>query len=125
MTPEELLLGARTILLIDWPTRDVPDTLARAAYTVVASEGPGPEDYNAYELKDGVVVTRHVGRPPEHAEIVYAHRPTEELPSIVELAQQLGAGAVWCEMGSPEARQIVESAGAGHRGPPPIAQPAR
>jgi predicted CoA-binding protein len=125
MTPDELLRTAETILLVDWPTRDVPDTLAQAGYHVVASEGPGPEDYNAYEVQNGAVVTRHVGSPPERAEIVYAHRPTDELPMIVELAKQVGARGVWCETGSVEARRIVESAELAYVDRPPIADAVR
>lgn len=45
-----LLAAARSFLLIDGPTRDVPDTLARAGYEVVVHGGPGPEDYTAYEV---------------------------------------------------------------------------
>jgi predicted CoA-binding protein len=125
MTPEQLLRGASTILLIDWPTREVPDTLTRAGYTVVASVGPGPEEYDAYAMGDGAVESRHVGRPPERAEIVYSHRPTEELPTIVDLAQRVGARAVWCETGSDEARRIVESAGLVYVDRPPITDAVR
>lgn len=98
MTSDELLRTASTILLNDWPTRDVPDTLAQAGYRVVASEGPGPEDYNAYEVEDGV---------------------------IVDLAKQIGARAVWCETGSAEARSIVESMGLAYVDQPPIADAVR
>lgn len=125
MTMEELLQAANTILLIDWPTLDVPETLAHAGYTVVASEGPGPEDYNAYAVEDGAVVARHVGSPPNQAEVVYSHRPTDELPMIVELAKQVGACAVWCETGSAEARRIVESAGLTYVDDPPIVDAVR
>jgi predicted CoA-binding protein len=111
MVPQDLLRDARTILLIDWPTRDVPDTLARAGYEVVAAEGPGPDDFTAYDLDVDVVVPRRAGRPPTHAEIVYSHRPTDELPDIVALARQIGAKVIWCETPSAEARRIVESAG--------------
>ena len=34
-----LLAEAVTILLIDWPSRDVPDTLARHGFTVVSHPG--------------------------------------------------------------------------------------
>ena len=42
-----LLSGTKTVLLIDCPTRDVPDTLARSGFTVVSNDGP--DEYNAYK----------------------------------------------------------------------------
>ena len=44
----ELLAASTSFLLIDWPSRDVPDTLARHGYRVVAADGPGDDQYNAY-----------------------------------------------------------------------------
>jgi predicted CoA-binding protein len=111
VTPNDLLRDARTILLVDFPSRDVPDTLAGAGYVVVASVGPGPDGYMAYELDGGQIVTRHASQPPNHADIVYSHRPIDELPEIVALARMLGAKAVWCETDSTDARRIVEGAG--------------
>lgn len=126
---ESVLAGARSFLLVDWPTRDVPDTLARAGYEVVVHGGPGPEDYTAYEMAGGEVVERRVGRPPAHADVVYTFRPLAELPEVVALAQAVGARAVWIQSGlaaggseDPEgcwlpadaaagARAIVEAAG--------------
>jgi len=63
----------------------------------VAAEGPGPDDYATYELHGAAVVARQVGAPPEHADIVYAHPPTAELPEIIAMAQQVGAKAIWCQ----------------------------
>lgn len=99
MTVEEILAGAGTILVVDWPTRHVPDTLARAGYEVVVHGGPGPEDYTAYEVAGEEVVERRVGRPPAHADVVYTFRPLDELPEIVDMAQRVGAGSVWVQSG--------------------------
>ena len=124
-----ILAGARTLLVVDWPTRDVPDALALAGYEVVVHGGPGPEDYTAYEVVEGEVVERHVGRPPTRADVVYTFRPLDELPEIVETAVALGAGTVWVQSGVAEdgrkdpegcwlseaeaaaARAVVEAAG--------------
>ena len=125
MGSTELLRDARTILLIDWPSRDVPDTLARAGYTVVAAEGPAPDDYAAYERSGEAVVARRVGAPPAHADIVYSHRPLAELPRIIAMARQVGAKAVWCQTGSAEARTVVESAGLEYVDEPAIADAVR
>jgi len=96
-----LLRETKTVLLVDWPSREVPDTLARGGYTVISDEGPGK--YNAYEVEAGVVRTRGVGRLPERADLVYAHRPIEELPEIVDTAKSIGAMAVWIQSGRDEA----------------------
>jgi len=34
----------------------VPQSLARAGFAVVSHDGPGPDEYNAYEVRDGDVV---------------------------------------------------------------------
>ncbi len=125
----QTLQPTSSVLIIDWPSRDVPDSLARAGYTVTVKGGPGPEDYSAYELRDGEVVASHVGRAPEKVDLVYCHRPPTELPGIIAMATELGAQALWCQSGladtetkdpkgcwvseetSRQARQLVEAVG--------------
>ena len=145
MTDPAAILGAAThILVVDWPTRDVPDALARAGLEVVVRGGPGPGDYVAYEVVDGgEVVERRTGRPPERSDLVYTYRPLDELPEIVDQARGLGAGAVWIHSGlvadgerdptgcwladddAAAARAIVESAGLVYVDSPYIADVAR
>ena len=126
---ERILKAAGSVLLVDWPSRDVPETLARAGFAVFVKGGPEPDNFWAHEPRDGAVVERHIGRPPDHVDIVYSHRPVGELPGIVRLASEIGARTVWCQSGlasagvddpkgcwvpdemSREARAIVESAG--------------
>jgi predicted CoA-binding protein len=140
---EEVLDRVHTILVVDYPSRDVPDTLARAGFAVVVHGGPGPEDYSAYELDHGAVVVRPLGVAPDHGDLVYAHRPIDELPAIVSTAQAIGARAVWHQSGrastgakdptgcwmpddeSRQARQIVESAGLRYFEQPYIADVVR
>ena len=139
----QILERARSVLVVDWPSRDVPDTLARAGYAVVVHGGPGPDPYSAYELRDGEVTVRQVGRPPQPADIIYTHRPLAELPGIVARAQDLGATAVWYQSGlaadgakdpkgcwvpadeSLQARRIVEAAGLTYIEAPYIADAVR
>ena len=92
-----LLRQAKTIYLIDWPSRDVPDALARNGFTVVSSDGPG--EYNAYEMIGSSVRLRPVGGPPAQADLVYTHRPIDELPEIVQVAKSVGAKALWVQSG--------------------------
>jgi len=94
-----VLARTKTILLIDWPSRDVPDTLARRGFTVVSHDGPGPADYNAYEVEGDEVRVRPVGQLPERADLVYTHRPVDELPEIVDTAKSVGAKVVWIQSG--------------------------
>ncbi len=128
MGPEQLLTTAHSIVVVDWPSRDVPDTLARCGYATLVKGGPAPDNYTAYEVRDGAVATRPTGRPA-HADLVYSHRPLAELAEIVALAKQLGATGIWAQSGrasegiadpkgcwvpdaaSEKARATVESAG--------------
>jgi hypothetical protein len=62
---EQILAAASSIVLVDWPGRDVPDTLARAGYAVAVKGGPEPDNYSAYEVRDGEVLAhRHDVTPP-------------------------------------------------------------
>jgi predicted CoA-binding protein len=94
-----VLAEARSILVIDWPSRDVPASLAFAGYTVSVKGGPGPADYNAWELDSGEPVSRPLGHEPGRVDLVYCHRPLRELPGIIALAGRLGARALWWQTG--------------------------
>jgi len=144
MTPsqdsKEILERCKTILVIDWPSKDVPDTLTLAGFNVVVKGGPGLEDYFAHEVKDGKLESRRTGRPPEHADVVYSYRPLSELPGIISLAKTLGAKAIWTQSGLSSAgvkdlkgcwlaeedlasaRDMVESAGLKYISQPYIGQ---
>jgi hypothetical protein len=121
--------GVETVLVIDWPSKEVPELLALAGLNVVVHGGPGPEDYSGYEVKDNKVVSRHIGRPPNHAELVYSYRPLSELSQTIAAAKQVRAKTLWTQSGiSPDgqkdqkgcwlsdedlrsARNLVEAAG--------------
>jgi predicted CoA-binding protein len=96
---ERLLNETRSVLVIDWPSRDVPDTLARAGFAVIVSGGTEPDNFSVYEVVGDEVVARHVGRPPERAELVYSHRPLEELPDVIAAARRVGATTIWTQSG--------------------------
>jgi predicted CoA-binding protein len=99
MNLNEMLKTIDTVLVIDWPSREVPEMLARAGLRVVVRGGSGPEDYTAYELDNGKVVTRHLGRQPDRADLVYSYRPLSELPGIVATAKGLHAKTIWTQSG--------------------------
>jgi len=99
MTAREILQSVRTILVIDWPSKDVPESLVRAGFEVIVRGGPGPEDFSAYELKGDAVVARSTGRAPERVDLVYSYRPLGELPGISDLALKLHAKTIWSQSG--------------------------
>jgi predicted CoA-binding protein len=139
----QILRETSSILLVDWPSKDVPETLARAGYTVLVKGGPQPDNYSVYEVRNGEVVSRRTGRAPATVDLVYSYRPVEELPGIADMAQRLGAGAVWLQSGvasdgtkapdgcwmdqasSQAARAVVESAGLAYIEAPYIADEVR
>ncbi len=98
--------GARTVqgarplvLLVDFPSEDVPVALVRAGCAVHVKGGPGPTDFGVRELHDSAVVARRTGAPPEHVDVVYAHRPLGELAALVQAAAAMGARVFWYQSG--------------------------
>lgn len=121
-----------SVLVIDWPSRDVPASLALGGFTVFVKGGPGPADYAAWELDGGEPVARPLGHEPGGVDLVYCHRPFAELPGIIALAGRLGARALWWQTGlasdgsrdpsgcwappgeSRQARELAAAAGLGY-----------
>ena len=140
---KEILRAIDTVLVIDWPSKDVPDALALAGFKVVVKGGPGPRDYFAHEMKDGKAESRRVSQPPERADLVYSYRPLSELPGIILLAKTIHASAIWIQSGLSDAgiknpqgcwlpedelasaRSMVESSGLRFISQPYIAEVAR
>jgi predicted CoA-binding protein len=140
---KEMLKTVETVLVIDWPSKEIPETLARAGFHVVVRGGAGPEDFSAYELNTGEVEVRRLGRPPERADLIYSYRPLSELPEIIAIAKELGAQTIWSQSGLSDAgisdpkgcwvpkeelqfaRNLVESAGLNYVTEPYIADVAR
>lgn len=128
-TAEQILRTTSCVLLVDWPSKDVPETLARAGYDVTVKAGPRRDDYSAYDVAGDQVVTRRLGRPPDRVDLAYVHRPLGELEGIVAMVSALGARALWYQSGvdttgapdsrgcwlpdarSRRARALVEAAG--------------
>jgi predicted CoA-binding protein len=112
------ILGeADAVLLVDWPSPEVPESLARAGYSVFVKGGPGPRDYAVRELHDDEVISRSLADRPERVDLVYAYRPLSELAGIVAIGKELGARVLWWQSDtqvadeSRQARELAESAG--------------
>jgi len=104
VNPIEILRAVETVLVIDWPSKEVPELLTRARLRVVVRGGPGPEDYSIYqinngEVNNGEVLERLTGCPPERADLIYSYRPLSELPGIIATAKELGAKTIWSQSG--------------------------
>jgi predicted CoA-binding protein len=144
VNPMEILKTVQTILVIDWPSKDVPESLARAGFFhVIVRGGPGPTDYSTYELVGGKVVEHKSGRAPERVDLIYSHRPLSELPGIIAMAKEIHAKTIWTQSGlsaaavnDPKgcwvpdnelqaARSLVEAAGLNYVSQPYIGDLAR
>jgi predicted CoA-binding protein len=124
----QILEEANSVLVVDWPSGDVPDTLVRAGFHVTVKGGPEPDSYSVRELA-GEEIVNHPAELPAQIDLVYVHRPMKELPGMVMIARSLGAEAVWLQSGradggasdpkgcwlpedeSSRGRQTVEAAG--------------
>lgn len=126
MTNDELLREATSVYVIDWPSRDIPDTLARSGILTTVHGGPKPEQVDVFEVTDaGDVEIVKRGSPPDHADFVYSYRPPAEIANIIAAAKEVGARAVWNHTASDEARRAVEEAGLTYFEGPDLADEVR
>ena len=99
----QTLETAERIVVVDWPSKDVPDSLARAGLEVWVHGGPERDNWSIQEVgDDDKVVGRKTSTPPVSADLVYSYRPLQELNEILDLATRLGAKAIWLQSGKGE-----------------------
>lgn len=96
---QQVLDDAAVVIVVDWPTKDVPDSLARAGLEVHVSGGPEPDNWSLQEVVGAEVVGRRTGAPPAHADVVWSFRPLDELEEVISLAASTGATTVWLHSG--------------------------
>jgi hypothetical protein len=118
MTPTKRLKSTGTGLVIDWPTKEVPETLARAGLRVVVRGGPGSEDYSLYQLRDGALCSII-----ETAKRLNAKEILDTVAMSAEGVRDAKGGCV-SEPEEQFARNLVRSAGPSHRAQPYIAEVA-
>ena len=102
-TAEDLLGSASAVLVVDLPSRDVPDTLARADLSVALSGGLEPDNHSCLRHARYRGGRSSSGRPPERADIVSVYRALDELPGIVRQATAIGATTVRSQSGMSDA----------------------
>jgi len=143
MNTTQILQHVHTLLLVDWPSRDVPEALVQAGFVVYVKGGPNPADFFVHEWRDNQLLQKRIGHPPDRADLVYSFRPLAELPGIIDLAKSVHAQIIWtqsgvCSDGSSDLRgcwlshddrlsasRLAQAAGLTHVSQPYIADVAR
>jgi hypothetical protein len=59
---KQMLRTINTVLVMDWPSKNVPEALMLAGFHVIVHGGLGPEDNSVYGLNSGDIVIRQRGR---------------------------------------------------------------
>lgn len=93
--PDEILRNAHHVVVQDFPSREIPDSLTRAGLRVTIYGGPAESDVVSSELDGDAIVHRRVGRYPEDADLFYTYRPLAEVDAIIDEAQRLGVSTIW------------------------------
>ncbi len=78
---KHILENTKAILLVDWPSPEVPRSLLKAGFIVF---GYSPDRYSAIELDDNEnLVFRKLDDQPDSVDIVNVFRPEEEHAGII------------------------------------------
>ena len=133
---QSVLRTAKTIMLVDWVTPELPRTLIEAginvtsydtrnntarSLTIASNESAIPEGMSRDDIfrpgdgQTGIMLSLPLPEPSKHVDLVCVSRLAEEAPEIARLAVTMGARALWLQSGirSEEARNICEAAGLG------------
>jgi predicted CoA-binding protein len=115
---KSILEKIHTILLVDWPNRDVPRSLAQAGFTVF-SYSPGTYSQALIEttlpasMEDGLIF-RSIDHAPDAVDLVMIYRPPEEHAAIIrDQVLPLGAKLIWLQppVESPKTKEIADEHG--------------
>lgn len=94
-----VLAEARTVALVDWPSRDLVENLLRSGREVWVKGGSEDTDWTRRQMRDGAVVAIATRAPPERVDLLYVFRPMAELATLFALATRLGAHTFWYQSG--------------------------
>jgi uncharacterized protein len=116
MTPQEILGAAKTVAVVGaspkpWrPSHDVVRYLLEQGYDVIPVR---PRDCDEVL---GVPCVSTLAEIDRHVDLVDVFRRPEFTPDVARAAVEIGAGALWLQMGivSSEARGIAEAGGLGY-----------
>ena len=92
---EHILKMAKTILLVDWPSVDVPRTLLKAGFRIY-SYSPGQYSEAVLGGDNNNVTFNDIESTPGEVDIVNIFRPEQEHAEIIEMhALPLKANVIW------------------------------
>lgn len=127
-----VLQAGAVVVLVDWPSQEVPRSLLAAgltvlsvnhvrgtasSYSIAADEvaaDDGVDVLPGERRGDGALVIRRLDDLPVRADVVCVYRPAAELAAIARLAVALQARAFWVQGGGimpDDARGIADAAG--------------
>ena len=122
---------AKSVLIVDWPSQDVPRELIAAGFDVFSANlaaGTASRysvgERSAAQSRDGVevlppqrdgdppLIISRLATMPEHVDVIAFHRPAAEHAGIAQRAVDLGARMVWVQLGTlaDDARRIAATA---------------
>ena len=110
----ELLAAAKVIAVVglsanaDRPSNQIAWYLSHLGYELY-----GVNPFLEGQDVDGVPVVARLDQVPKHIDIVDVFRRAEYTPDVAHQAVEIGAGALWLQLGvhNQEARAIAEAAG--------------
>ena len=128
MTALQVLLSAKTILLVDWPGQRIPRTLLKAGFTVLSYSPDGyakaalvnelPQGQQGFAPRHGdekgYLIFNKLDEAPGSVDLVCIYRPEAEHAAIIgDKAVPLSAKAIWLQ---PPVTSALTAALAGQKG---------
>ena len=127
-------MPSATVLLVDWPSQEVPRRLlaegfevvsanlaagTASAYSLAGADGDASSSERHGETLepehdgDAALLIRRLDAMPQHVDVLAVFRPQEEHARAVRNAMALGARVVWVQRGTlaDEARHAAVDAG--------------
>jgi predicted CoA-binding protein len=112
LTPAQLLTKVRTIAVVGFSANESKPSHHAPMYLVERGWNVIPVNPNESEVA-GLKAYASLADVPEPVDLVNVFRPAAQTPDIARQATEIGARAIWLQLGimSHEARRIAEEAG--------------